>query len=293
MALRERTLSSELHPILSEVAHNLRRYGIARGDTSGAKAGLRVKLEENVKRVVQVYWTPFQAEIPERSVGLHLEVATPKAHWVEGYISPRYQSWIFAFHEREDGDVQLAYYEQYADPIRAVEGFFNIAEWYTLVPTDLTWDDIRAEIDEVGLGWSETYEVQAASGPEMDKAIQEALKKSTIVWLRWTDQQGTERTMPVWFIMDKNKLYVLSGERQQTIPGVERLRKCDVIARWKGKNAQVADLPAAVRILPHGEEWDTVAEKLAEKRLNIPGLPEDTARRWRDECHIVELTLLS
>jgi hypothetical protein len=64
-----------------------------------------------------------------------------------------------------------------------------------------------------------------------------------------------------------------------------------VIFRWKMKNAQVAEIPADVRVLEHGSEWDEAAEKIAEKRLNIPGLPEDTARRWRDECVILELTL--
>jgi hypothetical protein len=39
--------------------------------------------------------------------------------------------------------------------------------------------------------------------------------------------------------------------------------------------------------------WTEVANKIAEKRLNIPGLPEETARRWRDECVILELTLRS
>ena len=46
-----------------------------------------------------------------------------------------------------------------------------------------------------------------------------------------------------------------------------------------------------VRVLEHGPNWDDVAEKIAEKRLNIPGLPEDTAKRWRDECVILELVL--
>jgi hypothetical protein len=46
-----------------------------------------------------------------------------------------------------------------------------------------------------------------------------------------------------------------------------------------------------VRILEPGPEWDEIAERIAEKRLNIPGLPEDTARRWRDECVILEVTL--
>jgi hypothetical protein len=85
---------------------------------------------------------------------------------------------------------------------------------------------------------------------------------------------------------------VLSGERQQTIPNAANLRNVDVLVRWKGKNARVAEIPASVRVLPQGPEWDTIAEKIAEKRLNIPGLPEETARRWRDECHILELTLV-
>jgi predicted amidophosphoribosyltransferase len=34
-----------------------------------------------------------------------------------------------------------------------------------------------------------------------------------------------------------------------------------------------------------------IAERIAEKRLNIPGLPEETARRWRDECVILQLDL--
>ncbi len=77
------------------------------------------------------------------------------------------------------------------------------------------------------------------------------------------------------------------------MPGAERIREATVILRWKGKNSQVAEIGAYVRVLEHGPEWDEVAEKVAEKRLNIPGLPEDTARRWRDECVLLELTLLS
>jgi hypothetical protein len=292
MATTERALRATMDGILSEVARGIRRNGIERGELSGAKAALKVTLEENVRRAVQVYWTPFQAEIPGRSVGLHLEISEPRVHWCEAYISPGAGSWIFSFRERDDGEVELAYYEQWKESDRAVQRFFEIASWYCLVPTDLTWDDVKCEIDPE-VGWNESHDVQASSGPEMDKAIQEALKKSTIVWLRWRDQGGRDRTMPVWFIFQNEKIYLISGERQQTIPGVERLRHCDVIMRWKGKNAQVADLPADVRILPHGEEWDTIAEKLAEKRLNIPGLPEDTARRWRDECHVLELTLHS
>jgi len=46
-----------------------------------------------------------------------------------------------------------------------------------------------------------------------------------------------------------------------------------------------------VKVIEPGPEWDQAAEKIAEKRLNIPGLPEETARRWREECVILELIL--
>jgi hypothetical protein len=290
MVVTQAELRGRIAPILGMVAEKVGRNSIAIGDAAGAAAAMRVELEENVSRLVQVYWTPFQADIPGISVGLHLEIAEPKVHWVEAYISPTKASWVFAFHERSDGDMQLAYYQQHEHAEKAVEAFFDIASWYALTPTDKTWDDVTCQISP-DVGWGDTLEVRASSGPEMDKAIQEALKKSTILWLRWSDDGGEKRTMPVWFIYYQDKIYVLSGERQQTIPGAESLRECDVIVRWKGRNAQVAELYASVRVLPQGPEWDELAERIAEKRLNIPGLPEDTARRWRDECHILELTL--
>lgn len=290
MALTESELQGRLTPILDEVARQMSRNGIKTGDPSSAPGELRIVREENVRRVVQVYWTAFQAEIPGQSVGLHLEIDKPKLHWVEAYISPTKWSWIFSFHERADGDVQLAYYQQHEDAKEAVRAFFDIAAWYALTPTDLTWPQMVATTGE-GITWTEGQAAQAAAGEELDKAVQEAIKKSTILWMRWDDAAGVSRTMPVWFVTDQGKIYVLSGEREQTIPGARDLRNVDVIMRWKGKNAQVADLAAEVRVVPPGPEWNAIAEKIADKRLNIPGLPEDTARRWRDECDILELTV--
>jgi hypothetical protein len=174
--------------------------------------------------------------------------------------------------------------------MKAIEGLFNLSSWYILTATDLKWTDVVAQIDEE-LDWPEHLMTVATA--ETDKAISESLKKSTIVWLRWT-VNGDEHTMPVWFVYDnkKDKVFVLSGERQQTLPGAERMREATVVLRWKGKNARVADIPADVRVLdPDDSDWVEVAEKVAEKRLNIPGLPEETARRWRDECTLLELTL--
>jgi len=289
MAIAERSALDPLAPIVNEVARAIGRHGLERGEPEGAKAILRVELERDVRRVIQVYWTPFEADIPGRSIGLHLEVAEPRVHWAECYLSNDFSNWVFCFHERPDGDIQLAYHRDYPTPAEAIKGFFNLANWYVLTATDKTWDDVVYRVAPE-LGWTDDH--TALTGSSATTGVQEALKKSTIIWLRW-GQNGRTHTMPVWFINDQKagKLYVLSGERQQTLPGAEGMKECEVIFRWRGRNARIGEIPASVRVLSPGAEWDQVAEKIAEKRLNIPGLPEDTAKRWRDECVILELTL--
>jgi hypothetical protein len=243
-----------------------------------------------VRRVIQAYWTPFEASIPGRSIGLHLEVAEPKVHWAECYLSPEFRNWVFCFQERPDGDIQLAYYADYETPQEAIKGFFDLSTWHVLTATDLTWADVAYDVD----GDLEWTEVETGGGSLQSPIVQESLKKSTIVWLRWHDDDDVEHTMPVWYVYDQKAalLYVLSGERQQLIPGAAQLKSVDVIFRWKGKNARVGEIPARVRVVdPIDPGWEPIAEKVAEKRLNIPGLPEDTARRWREQCVILELQL--
>ena len=292
MAVAERPATDKkLAPILEAVAHGIGRSGIKRGEGSGP-AVLNVTLEENIERVVRVYWTPFQAVIPGRSVGLHLDVAEPKAHWCEAYLSPeRNCTWVFAFAERPDsGEVQLMHYRQCETWQEGVEAFFEIAGWYTLTATDKAWTDVTYTVAEK-LSWPEHNETVAGEGTSA--AITESLKKSTIMWLTY-NHDGEEITRPVWFLYDSkaNRTFVISGERQQILPGAESLRECVATLRWKGKNAAVAQIPASVTIIqPEDPDWTEVAEKLAEKRLNIPGLPEETARRWREECLILELHL--
>ncbi len=287
MAIVEQQGDRRLVAIIEEVMRATGRRGIRPGSASEAPGVLRVELEENIKRVVQVYWTAFEADVPGQSIGLHLEVAEPRVHWAECYLTPDYRNWFFCFHERPDGEIQLAYHQDYATPEEALRSFFNLASWYVLTPTDRTWEDIVLQIAPE-LDWGDRLEVLLGSSSAAP--VQEALKKSTIIWMRW--ETGSEQhTMPVWFVNDKGRIYVLSGERQQIIPGAAEMRECDVILRWKGKNARIAEIPAAVEVIEPGPEWDQAAEKIAEKRLNIPGLPEETAQRWRKECVILELIL--
>lgn len=288
MAVAEEGLAPRLSSIIREIARGMNRVG-AKADGSGTKGLLKVERQEGVKRVFQAYWTPFQISIAGEVVSLRLDIPKPHLHWCEAYLTPDQRNWILYFHEREDGQGELVYYRDYATPEEAVEAFFGFAEWYALTATDTTWDEISYTV-AADFDWTEGRETLIPTS--LAPGVQEALKKSTILWLRWHDN-GTERQMPVWYVYDQKvgKIYVISGERQQLIPGAERLRSADVIFRQKGKNVRLAEIPATVRVLPKDDEWDERAEKLAEKRLNIPGLPEETARRWRDECEILELTL--
>jgi hypothetical protein len=289
VALAEQRSGARFAPILDEIARNLSRLELKKGSAEGAPATLRIGIENNVKRIVQVYWTPFEATIPDDCIAMHLEVAEPRVHWAEGYFSPTYRNWVFCFRERADGEIELAQYGDYATPEEAITYFFNFAEWNVLMPTEQKWSTVTYEIAD-NLPWGSEYSMIAEAS--LDAAVQESLKKSTIIWLRWQDG-GTVRQMPVWFVSDQGRIYVLSGERQQAIPGARNLRECEVIVRWKGRNARVAVLPASARVIEPGPEWMRIAEKIAEKRLNIPGLPEETVKRWRDECDILELTLPS
>lgn len=275
--------------ILDDVARQIGRLGVREG--AGSKAILRVELEEGVNRIIQAYWTPFAINIPSDCIGLHLEAPGSKVRWGEAYLTPDHQNWVLFFGEREDGEVQLTHYRDFSGPKEATRAFFELANWYVLTAADITWQDVGYQVSDK-LEWPE-YHQTLASGEQTSAAVLESLKKSTILWLRWEDGAG-EQTMPVWFLFDAktNGLYVLSGERQQTIPNARSLRKVDVILRWKMKNASVAEIPAAVSIIEGDDpRWDEIADKIAEKRLNIPGLPEDTAKRWREECVILDLKL--
>jgi hypothetical protein len=279
-----------LRPILDAVARAVGKLGIKKGEAAGSPAVLRIVKEIDVERTVTVYWTPFQAAVPGESVALYLEVAEPRVHWGEAYLSPDSRNWTFFFAEREDGEVQLVFYADYATPEAAAKGFFDNVGWHVLTATDKTWDDVVYSVGD-DVGWDETHTVLASAA--LSPGVAESLKKSTILWLRYETKTQTV-TMPVWYLYDQKveKLYVLSGERQQMLPDAPYIRACDVILRWKGKNAAVAELPATVRVITgEDSDWTEIADRVAEKRLNIPGLPEDTAKRWRDECVILEITL--
>ena len=222
---RPRTERTGFAPIIEELA----RTSLALSDSSGRRrkeveGRLQVENECNVRRVVQAYWTPFMAEFRVAPSALISRSRNP-GFTGQRPISRRVDvNWVFCFSERPDGEIELAYYEQYHEPQRRSKDSSTWRPGTCYTATDITWDDVILQISETRASGPSTC--RSIAEATTTKAVQESLKKSTIFWLRW-ELRGRADTMPVWFLYDSkaDKIYVLSGERQQTLPGAERIRQ--------------------------------------------------------------------
>ena len=132
-----------------------------------------------------------------------------------------------------------------------------------------------------------------AEPPALDKAVEEGLKKSDVIWVG-ADIAGRRKTVPAWFAYKNGKVYVLSqrevGPDEQTIPGVGTAREFVVITRRKLRDTSLDELTAAGRVL-EGPEWEAAAATLVDRRRSRNGPPADAITRWRGTCDILELTL--
>jgi hypothetical protein len=132
-----------------------------------------------------------------------------------------------------------------------------------------------------------------AEPPALDKAVEEGLKKSDVIWVG-ADIAGRRKTVPAWFAYKNGKVYVLSqrevGPDEQTIPGAGTAREFVVITRRKLRDTSLDELAAAGRML-EGPEWEAAAATLVDRRRSRNGPPADAIARWRGTCDILELTL--
>ena len=62
-----------------------------------------------------------------------------------------------------------------------------------------------------------------------------------------------------------------------------------VVTRRKGRDTSLEEFTAAPRIL-EGAEWEDAAKALADKRKSRAGPPDESVKRWRGACDILELT---
>jgi hypothetical protein len=133
--------------------------------------------------------------------------------------------------------------------------------------------------------------VQAAA-QKLPKETEDGLRKSDVIWVG-TRYDGQRKTAPVWFAYKEGKIYLLSrrepGTDEQSVPGVPDAPELVVVTRHKGRDTALQEFNAAQRVL-EGQEWETAAKLLVDRRRSRVGPPEESITRWRGSCDIVELT---
>jgi hypothetical protein len=129
-----------------------------------------------------------------------------------------------------------------------------------------------------------------SGGSETD-VLDEALKKSTVVWVEVPGEGGTAgRGVPVWYGTVDGRVYVLVGGSEQHVAGLAEATRVRLVARSKEQQSLVAEVEASARVVdPKDPLYDRVAAVLLPRRLNLRD-GEQAVDRWRKECTLVELT---
>jgi hypothetical protein len=121
--------------------------------------------------------------------------------------------------------------------------------------------------------------------------LDEALKKSTVVWIEVPGEGGTGgRAVPAWYGTLDGHVYVLTGGSEQRIPGLADADRAVLVARSKELQSLVAEVEASARVVPPDDPlFARVVAVLLPRRLNLRD-GDQAAERWRKECTLVELT---
>lgn len=118
--------------------------------------------------------------------------------------------------------------------------------------------------------------------------VEEATRRSAVVWI---EPEGADRAFPVWHLWHEGRAYVVTGGREQPLPGAAAGSRAVVLVRSKAAQNDrlvqwVADVEA---VAPGTPEWDAVVPLLHAKRLNAPDGDEQPSR-WARECVVLRLT---
>ncbi|MFI0807845.1 hypothetical protein [Streptomyces echinatus] len=122
----------------------------------------------------------------------------------------------------------------------------------------------------------------------LDRAlIEEASKKSGLVWVRGT---GARAARALWHVWHEGAVCVVGdGPGEQPLEGLADGGSAEVSVRSKDKGGRLVTFPVAVSELVSGsEEWEAVVAELKGKRLNAAD-GEEMPARWARECRVLRL----
>ncbi|MFF3553118.1 hypothetical protein ACFYXL_06825 [Streptomyces tsukubensis] len=135
------------------------------------------------------------------------------------------------------------------------------------------------------------------SGTEADAyfslaLVEEAAKKSGLIWVRGTGGDAPERAL--WHIWHEGAAHVVGdGPGEQPLPGLVSGGTADITVRSKDKGGRLVSWSASVtELAPRSEAWESAVAELKSKRLNAAdteGLPE----LWAGSCRVLRLAPVS
>ncbi|MFD8673636.1 hypothetical protein ACFV1A_11200 [Streptomyces seoulensis] len=117
--------------------------------------------------------------------------------------------------------------------------------------------------------------------------IEEATKKSGLIWVRGADAPAAR---PLWHVWHEGAaLLVGDGPGEQPLPALTDGGAAEVAVRSKDKGGRLVTWRASVhRLDPASPEWQAAVAELKGKRLNAPGAEEIPAR-WARDCTVLRL----
>ncbi|MEU6775351.1 hypothetical protein [Streptomyces sp. NPDC046759] len=122
----------------------------------------------------------------------------------------------------------------------------------------------------------------------LDRAlIEEASKKSGLIWVRGADASAARALWHVWH--EGAVCLVGDGPGEQPLQGLVDGGTAEVTVRSKDKGGRLVTFAATVAELPAGSaEWEAAVAELKGKRLNAPD-GEEMPARWSRECRVLRL----
>ncbi|WP_318201540.1 hypothetical protein [Streptomyces sp. SCL15-4] len=122
----------------------------------------------------------------------------------------------------------------------------------------------------------------------LDRAlIEEAAKKSGLVWVRGAGAPAARALWHVWH--DGAVCVVGDGPGEQPLAGLADGGSAEVSVRSKDKGGRLVTFPVTVsEAAPGTEAWEATVAELKGKRLNaVDG--EEMPARWARECRVLRL----
>ncbi|MFC9925569.1 hypothetical protein [Streptomyces sp. NPDC127190] len=123
----------------------------------------------------------------------------------------------------------------------------------------------------------------------LDRAlIEEATKKSGLIWVRAT---GAPAARALWHVWHEGAVCLVGGgPGEQPLEGLADGGTAEVSVRSKDKGGRLVTFPVTVSEVAAGSpEWEAAVAELKGKRLNAPD-GEEMPARWARECRVLRLT---